>query len=209
MPDQLTITALPVGSYQANCYLLAAPESNRCIVIDPGAEAPAILERIGQREVTAILLTHGHHDHIGAVEAVRKATGARVYLHPADADLVGRLKLDESLSNGATIMLDRHTLCVHHAPGHTAGQVCFVLDDGRAIVGDTIFEGGPGKTWSAEGFQMTLQTLRNVVLPWPDETVCYPGHGTPYRLGDIRPQVKAFLARQHPAKFYGDATWEG
>ena len=204
---QLTITALPVGSYQANCYLLAAPESNRCLVVDPGAEAQTILERIGQREVAAILLTHGHQDHIGAVEAVRKATGARVHIHPADADLLGRLKPDEWLSDGAMITLDRHMLRAHHAPGHTAGQVCFMLDDNRAIVGDTIFEGGPGKTWSTAGFQMTLHTLRNVVLSWPDDTICYPGHGTRYRLGDIRAQIEAFLARQHPAKFYGDATW--
>ena len=55
------------------------------------------------------------------------------------------------------------------------------------IVGDTIFEGGPGKTWSPEGFQTTLTTLRKVVLPWPDETVCYPGHGPSFRLGDQRP----------------------
>ncbi|HEX6289456.1 MAG TPA: MBL fold metallo-hydrolase [Herpetosiphonaceae bacterium] len=205
---QVRISALPVGSYQANCYLLEIPESQRCIVVDPGAEPDKILDQIGRREVAAILLTHGHHDHIGAVEAVRRATGARAAIHPADAELLGALKADESLADGATLSFDGHTLRVFHTPGHTAGQVCFMLDDGRAIVGDTIFEGGPGKTWSAEGFRTTLHTLSSVVLAWPDDTVCYPGHGTPYRLGDIRPQVEAFLARQHPARFHGDATWE-
>jgi glyoxylase-like metal-dependent hydrolase (beta-lactamase superfamily II) len=204
--DQLTLTGMPLGSYQANCYILQAPGSDRCMVIDPGAEAQKVLAQIGQRQVLAILLTHGHVDHIGAVEAVRKATDAPVYIQIADAELLGDIRADEWLNDGDTIDLDHHTLRVFHTPGHTEGQVCFMLDDGRAIVGDTIFEGGPGKTWSAEGFRTTLETLRNV-LAWPDDTVCYPGHGSPYRLGDIRPRIEAFLARQHPADFHGNATW--
>ncbi|MEM9777110.1 MAG: MBL fold metallo-hydrolase, partial [Chloroflexota bacterium] len=78
--------------------------------------------------------------------------------------------------------------------------------DQRIIVGDTIFAGGPGKTWSDEGFQQTLETLKNVVLPWPDDCVCYPGHGPSFRLGDIRPQVETFIAKDH-GDFFGDAEW--
>ena len=87
-------------------------------------------------------------------------------------------------------------------------MICFVLeDDARAIVGDTIFAGGPGRTWSAEDFKTTLRTLRDVVLAWPDDTVCYPGHGPTFRLGDLRPQIKRFIAKDH-GDFHGDATWE-
>jgi glyoxylase-like metal-dependent hydrolase (beta-lactamase superfamily II) len=83
-----------------------------------------------------------------------------------------------------------------------------VLDnDNRAIVGDTIFDGGPGKTWSAAGFRQSCQTLRHVVLAWPDEMVCYPGHGPAFRLGDRRAQIVAFLGKDH-ADFYGDAAWD-
>ncbi len=78
--------------------------------------------------------------------------------------------------------------------------------DHRIIVGDTIFEGGPGKTWSAAGFARTLQTLGTVVLAWPDETICYPGHGPDFRLGDRRALIETFLAKDHCA-FFGDATW--
>lgn len=100
-----------------------------------------------------------------------------------------------------------HTLQVYEAPGHIDDQICFVLqDDTRAIVGDTIFAGGPGRTRSAEAFRTTLHTLRTVVLTWPDETVCYPGHGPHFRLGDIRAQVEAFVQRDH-GDFYGDAEW--
>jgi glyoxylase-like metal-dependent hydrolase (beta-lactamase superfamily II) len=75
------------------------------------------------------------------------------------------------------------------------------------IVGDTIFAGGPGKTWSNEGFLQSLHTLRETVLQWPDDAICYPGHGPSFRLGELRPQIEAFLARDHPAGFFGNAEW--
>jgi glyoxylase-like metal-dependent hydrolase (beta-lactamase superfamily II) len=74
-------------------------------------------------------------------------------------------------------------------------------------VGDTIFAGGPGRTWSAADFQTTLRVLREVILRCPDDTVCYPGHGPEFRLGDKRTAIEAFLARDH-GDFYGDASWE-
>jgi len=100
-----------------------------------------------------------------------------------------------------------HRLIAHHAPGHTPDQLCSALEqDDRILVGDAIFEGGPGKTWSPKDFRPALDTLRRVVLAWPDETRCYPGPGGPFRLGDIRSAVDAFLARVH-GRFCGDATW--
>jgi glyoxylase-like metal-dependent hydrolase (beta-lactamase superfamily II) len=82
-----------------------------------------------------------------------------------------------------------------------------LLNDSRIIVGDTLFDGGPGRTWSAEQFQTTLKTLREIVLNWPDETTCYPGHGPSFRLGDRRAAIEAFLNKDH-GDFYGDATWD-
>jgi glyoxylase-like metal-dependent hydrolase (beta-lactamase superfamily II) len=73
-------------------------------------------------------------------------------------------------------------------------------------VGDTLFEGGPGKTWSAQGFRQTLATLRDVVLNWPDETICYPGHGLHFQLGPKRKAIERFLQKNHDG-FYGDAQW--
>jgi glyoxylase-like metal-dependent hydrolase (beta-lactamase superfamily II) len=86
--------------------------------------------------------------------------------------------------------------------------VCYAVEqDDRILVGDEIFDGGPGKTWSPEDFQTTLDTLRRVIAAWPDETRCYPGHGGPFCLGDIRGAVEAFVSRDH-GRFSGDATWE-
>jgi glyoxylase-like metal-dependent hydrolase (beta-lactamase superfamily II) len=106
------------------------------------------------------------------------------------------------------VQIGTHTLKVYHTPGHTPDMICFAIEgDHRVIVGDTIFEGGPGKTWSPEDFRTTLQTLRNVILTWPDDTVCYPGHGPSFRLGDRRAAIEAFLQKDH-GDFFGDATWE-
>ena len=109
---------------------------------------------------------------------------------------------------GEKIKVGEHHLRVYPTPGHTDGQVSFNVEESPIyIVGDTIFEGGPGKTWSCEDFVTTLATLRNVVLAWPDDAVCHPGHGSSFQLGRIRAAIERFLAKDH-GSFYGDATWE-
>jgi glyoxylase-like metal-dependent hydrolase (beta-lactamase superfamily II) len=82
-----------------------------------------------------------------------------------------------------------------------------MLPDGRAIVGDTIFQGGPGRTWSPEDFELTMKTMREIVFRWPDETECFPGHGPSFRIGDERPLFEAFVNRGYPSDLYGDVTW--
>jgi glyoxylase-like metal-dependent hydrolase (beta-lactamase superfamily II) len=193
----------PVGPWQMNAHVLACPAGMQSVLIDPGAD-PGSLEAMleGTRPV-AILLTHSHPDHIGALREMRSRLRVPVMAHPAFAGG----QIDRALEAGDTIAVGEHRLKVHHAPGHTPDQVCFAVeDDERIVVGDTLFEGGPGKTWSPEDFKTTLETLRRVVLAWPDDTRCYPGHGGPFRLGGIRSAIEAFIARDH-GPFCGDATW--
>jgi len=98
------------------------------------------------------------------------------------------LNAEIALNDGDAFQVGDYSLRIYFAPGHIDDQVCLAIEgDNRVIVGDTIFEGGPGKTWSSAGFQTTLETLRSVVLAWPDETICYPGHGPAFRLGDQVP----------------------
>jgi glyoxylase-like metal-dependent hydrolase (beta-lactamase superfamily II) len=153
----------------------------------------------------AILLTHSHPDHVGALAEMRKRLGVPLMAH---ANVAERgIESDRILSDGDWVQVGNHRLRVYYTPGHINDQICFAIEaDPRIIVGDTIFAGGPGKTWSVEGFQTTLHTLRTVVLPWPDESLCYPGHGPSFRLGDIRAGIAAFVAKDHGA-FYGDAEW--
>ena len=203
----LDLRTVAVGSYQENCYVLVDPATDQALVFDPGAEPERILPLIGTAQVTAILLTHAHADHIGAVDAVHAATGAPVSIHAAELPALGAVRHDTLLGDGDTLAFGAHAIRAIHTPGHTPGMLTFVVDERIAIVGDTIFAGGPGRTWSAADFATTLRTLRDTILGWPDSYTCYPGHGPAFAIGDIRSRVERFVAREHPAGFYGDAEW--
>jgi hydroxyacylglutathione hydrolase len=201
----LEIRTITVGPFAENCYILHDSRSGESIVIDPGAEAERLMAAIRGR-VAAILLTHAHGDHIGAVNEIAAMTHAPVWLHPADAHMLGRTRVESWIEHGQAFRLGDQRLTAYHTPGHTPGMISFV-GNGVAFVGDTLFEGGPGRTWCPHDFQRTTHTLRDVVLQWPDDTVCYPGHGPSFRLGDVRSRIEAFLSRSRPADFYGDAEW--
>ncbi len=204
----LELIPLTVGPWPMNMYILICPETQRGAIIDPGAEAERILETVGDARVDKILLTHAHPDHVGALEAVRQATNAAVYLHPAEHEKFG-VAYDRPLGDGDLIEIGNHTVRAIHTPGHTPGMVCFDIGENRIIVGDTIFVGGPGHTWSHEDFLTTIKTMRNVVFQWPDETQFFPGHGPSGKIGDERPKFEAFLSRGWPDGMMGDVLWEG
>ncbi len=206
---QLNLQTRQVGPWGMNTYALICPETNQSVLIDPGDDPDALREMLGDSQPIAILLTHTHMDHIGALDEIRQRLNVPVVGNDGPHEPLGKdVGLDQVLRDGDNFTVGRHTLRIYYAPGHIGDQICFAIEgDNRIVVGDTIFEGGPGRTWSAAGFQTTLQTLRNVVLAWPDETVCYPGHGNAFRLGDVRTAVDAFLAKDH-GDFFGDAVWD-
>lgn len=201
----LKLERLEVGPWPMNCYLVRCPETGQVAVVDPGEDADRILAAAPAGSVCCILLTHGHPDHVGALEAVRQATGAPVGIHPADAES-WHIAGDLPLLDGMEVMVGRGRLRVAHVPGHTLGSVCLRLG-GEAIVGDAIFPGGPGHTDSPEMLALSLISLEDVVFGWPDSTRLYPGHGGPTTVGAERADFERFLAAEHPAALYGDVAW--
>ena len=196
-----------VGPWPMNTYLIVDEDAGASAIVDPGAEADKILALAEGTRVEKILITHGHFDHVDALQEVKSTTGAPVYLHPAEAEKFG-LPYDVPLSHDQSIPVGDLRVRTIHTPGHTPGMTCFDLGDGRIIVGDTIFVGGPGKTWSPEEFAATMRTMRAVVFQWPDETTFSPGHGPSGKIGEERPAFESFVARGWPAGLYGDVTWK-
>jgi hydroxyacylglutathione hydrolase len=197
-----------VGPWPMNTYALVCPTTRRSVLIDPGADPAALRELLADSVPIAILLTHTHPDHVGALEVMRGELGVPLLAHPGPHFQGLALEVERELTDGDLVPVGRHALKAYYTPGHIPDMICFaIVDDHRVVVGDTLFDGGPGRTSSADDFRTTLDTLRTVVLSWPDETVCYPGHGPSFRLGDRRAAIEAFVARDH-GDFYGDATWE-
>lgn len=194
-----------VGPWPMNTYALICPTTGASVLFDPGADPDILESMVAGSKPVAILLTHSHPDHVGALAEMRKRLGVPLFAHQG---VTARgIAPDRPLADGDRVQVGNHWLRVYYAPGHLDDQICFAIEgDTRIIVGDTIFAGGPGKTWSVEGFQTTLTTLHTVVLQWPDESICYPGHGPSFRLGDLRASIEAFVAKDHGA-FYGDAEW--
>ncbi|MCL4871312.1 MAG: MBL fold metallo-hydrolase [Anaerolineae bacterium] len=204
----LELIARTVGPWPMNTYALICRETGQSVLFDPGADPDTLAEMVAGTTPTAILLTHTHPDHVMELDTMRQRLTVPVMCHPGDHFNNFDPRPDRLLNNGDTLTVGRYTLRVVHAPGHIPDQICFILEnDHRVIVGDTLFEGGPGRTWTPQGFQTTLQTLRDIVLRWPDETICYPGHGPSFRLGDKRAAIEQFISKDH-GQFFGDATWE-
>lgn len=164
---------LSMDGFEVNSYVVHAPEGD--FVVDAGAEPEKILGA-SRAPVVAILVTHGHADHVGALESVRGETGAPVYMHPADAGGAG-VRDYEPLEDGQALDVAGLGVRVLHTPGHSPGSVTFVVGHDQ-IVGDLILPGSVGRTdISGASWEEIEGSIRRVMPLWEEETRLYAGHG--------------------------------
>ncbi|HET9140417.1 MBL fold metallo-hydrolase [Actinophytocola sp.] len=225
----MLVVGFPTGAFQANCYLIAPGEGEACLIIDPGQDAEEpIAEALRKHRLSpvAVLLTHGHFDHVYAVAPVCDGNDIPAWIHPEDRELLAdplkglslqatqffgaRLEMREprevrELADGADLDLAGLSLTVDHTPGHTRGSVVFrseLAEGGRVVfAGDTLFAGSIGRTDLPGGDSRTMmETLRTKVLTLPDDTVVLPGHGPTTTIGRERASNPFLLELAEPGQ---------
>lgn len=202
----MRVVRVEVGPLQANCWLVRGEDgADPWVVIDPGEDAQLILEALEGGHVSAIVLTHAHFDHVGAVADVVAATGAPVYIHEADAQRLTSAEpggtggalfgfdhvsppADHVLADGDVIDAGSLHLKVLHTPGHTAGGISLLASDGAGpghlFSGDTVFSGSVGRTDFPAGDARALaHSIAAKIATLPFETVVHPGHGPDTTIG--------------------------
>ena len=185
------ITTLPLGDYQTNCYIVYADGSSACAVIDPGYEPRRVLDQCASLglKIEAILLTHGHFDHVGAVEELVEATGCSLWMHEADynqfpnptnAFFYPLANCDftevQFCEEAQVICVGGLEFTVLHTPGHTFGSVCYRCGD-ALFCGDTLFAGSCGRTDLPGGDPATMARSLSRLASLTENLKVFPGHG--------------------------------
>ena len=194
----MKIDYLILGEYQTNCYVLRNNESVRdCLVIDPGLEADELIEFLDEQKLNpvAVVLTHGHIDHIAGVAALRsRFPEIKVYIHNLDAKMLTEPNINLSVMTGSAFVTEAEDvslkeydiidlagvkLLVLHTPGHTPGGISLYSKEyGVAFVGDTLFADSIGRTdFPGGSTSQLLNSVREKLFILPEETQIYPGHG--------------------------------
>ncbi|MEO9024075.1 MAG: MBL fold metallo-hydrolase [Solirubrobacteraceae bacterium] len=208
----IDVRMFTVGPVQENCYIVRAPESESAVIFDPGDEAERILEAVealGIKEVQAILLTHTHFDHVGAVAPVAKATGAPVWCPELETQVLANImdyvpwpgfgpfesyEADHTVKGGERLDLAGLSFEVSFVPGHSPGHVAYALADEPAVFsGDVLFQGSVGRVDLPGGDWPTLLgSIQSLISAYPAETKVYPGHMGITTLGQER-ETNPFL----------------
>lgn len=203
-PEVRTIT---VGPYDNKVYLLRDPRTGRGLLVDAAFDPDAILAAVGATPLAGIVVTHGHFDHVQALPDLRRRTGAPAAMHAADVARYG-LEVDRAVTGDETIEVGALRVSVLHTPGHTPGGLSLVCG-GVLFSGDTLFPGGPGKTESPAAFEEIERSVRDRLLPLPEATVVYPGHGRPTTIAEARREYAVFASRPRRPGVHGHVRWVG
>jgi hydroxyacylglutathione hydrolase len=199
----MKIEMIVTGPVQENCYIVMDEATSDAIIVDPGDDAPRIAEavsRLGAKPV-AIVNTHCHFDHVGAVNAMRKLYDIPFFIHPDDSEMLARASesaknfgmsleqphVDQFIHEGETVKVGNAQLAVRSTPGHCPGHIILV-GDGFALVGDVLFAGSVGRTDfpGTSSWAVLAKSIKTELLTLPDDTIVLPGHGPSTTIGRER-----------------------
>lgn len=199
------IRQLTLGPLQTNCYLLCSEKTHLAAVIDPSWEGKAIFEAAEQDgwEISHILLTHTHFDHVGGLRDIKQATNAPIFVHPDAEEMLGKATMsaaffgirmpappppDEYLHPGMKIKVGDLSIDVLYTPGHAPGHVSFHLPEFQILFdGDVLFKGGIGRTdFEGGDYDTLMSTIESQFLTLPDDTRVFSGHGPATTIGEER-----------------------
>lgn len=201
----MLIETIVVGPLGVNCLILGDKQSKEGVVVDPGADCEMILGAVARLglKVKYIVNTHGHFDHVGCNRPVQEATGAELLIHEKDLALLQMasrsarkygLSVEDSpaptryLTDGLRLDFGRRSIEVLHTPGHSEGGCCLLLRNEQLVItGDTLFADSVGRTDLPGGsHELLIASIREKLLPLPDATVAWPGHGPSTTIGAER-----------------------
>lgn len=212
----MILETLVVGSLGVNCYIVGDDKTREAIVIDPGGNARDILAAIQKQQlkVIAIVNTHAHFDHVGALHSIRAETGVPFILHEDEVAMLQAAQSSAAMfglaippqapperlvRDGDHVDVGNISLQVLHTPGHTPGGMCLLYEK-HVFVGDTLFQGSIGRTDFPGGDYGTLmRSIRDKLLPLPDDTIVHPGHGGATTIGEektLNPFLRPLMTGQ-------------
>lgn len=187
-----------IPNHENNVWIVG--DATEVIVIDPAHDAVSVAQAVDGRRVVAVLLTHGHWDHVRSAPEFCELVGVVPHLHPADEFLWQQSNNDapfQPLDDGAEFTVAGEKLIALHTPGHTPGSTSFWAESaGTVFTGDTLFEGGPGATrWDYASFQQIIESITTRLFPLGDNVVVNTGHGPATSIGMERPHLQEWVDR--------------
>lgn len=195
----------PLGPYDNNAYIISDTSAKQSLIVDMPAESQQVIDLLADLHVDRIIATHWHRDHWADYDLVRAATGAPVYIHEAEINVPAE-RVDGRLHDGQELQVGGVQVRILHTPGHTPGSIS--LRVGRVLIsGDTLFDGGPGRTGTPEDLQTELRAIATQLLGLPQETLVWPGHGASTTIAASIDGFNTFSARTHAPDLRGDVTW--
>jgi glyoxylase-like metal-dependent hydrolase (beta-lactamase superfamily II) len=196
----------PMGPYSNNAYIVRDLARSESLLVDMPLETGALLDAIARDGgVRQVLATHWHPDHWMSYDAVREATGAPVLVGDREINIAEE-RIDRRVRDGEEVLVGATRCTVMHTPGHTPGSIC--LRVGRAVIsGDTLFDGGPGRTSAAGDVETIIAAITGKLFPLDDDIVVMPGHGANTTIGESRKQYAQYVEHPHPPGYYGDVEW--